>query len=240
MWGRLVQHLAVIMDGNGRWAKQRLMPRIAGHRKGADAARKLIEVCPKHGINFLTLYAFSSENWRRPEDEVKELMGLLSHYLDQNLEELHHNGVVLRFIGNRAKLPADIQTRMIHAEQLTAANTNLHLNVALSYGAREEITTALQRIATQIQLGAMQPEQITEATIAEHLFTHHSPDPDLLIRTGGEHRISNFLLWQSAYTEFYFSDVLWPDFNESALVDALEDFAKRERRFGKTSEQLKA
>lgn len=234
----MLKHIAIIMDGNGRWAKQRLLPRVAGHKKGADAARATITVSPELGVEFLTLYAFSSENWQRPKEEVQELMGLLAYYLDKHVRELHENNVRIRFIGNREKLSADIQDKMQTTEQLTAANTGLQLQVALSYGGREELVNAARQLAEKVKSGEIKAEQIDEETLAAQLYTAGIPDPDLLIRTGGEQRISNYLLWQCAYAELYFTDTLWPDFDKKTLQAAIDDFAQRERRFGKISEQL--
>lgn len=232
-----LSHIAIIMDGNGRWAKSRFLPRTAGHKSGAESARKTIKACVKHNIRFLTLYAFSSENWNRPQDEVSELMTLLGYYLDKELRELHENQVCVKIIGDRSRLSKDILDKIENAEEITANNSRLTLQVALSYGSRQEITTICQTLATKVAKGELSPHDITQDHIEEHLFSAPLPDPDLLIRTGGEQRISNFLLWQSAYTELYFTDCLWPDFSEKDLLAAIEDYHRRERRFGCTSEQ---
>jgi len=226
----MLQHLAIIMDGNGRWAKSRNLPRTAGHKRGAETARKIIELCGNSGIKHLTLYTFSAENWNRPQDEVNDLMGLLKFYLGREVKNLHKQGIKLNFIGDRSKLSKDIVTKIIEAEELTKKNENLLLNIALSYGSRQEILEVTKQIASDYKNGKI--EEITEQIFENNLYTNISPDPDLLIRTGGEQRISNFLLWQMAYTELYFTDTLWPDFNEECLKQAIEEFDKRERRFG--------
>ncbi|MEK6745713.1 MAG: isoprenyl transferase [Pseudomonadota bacterium] len=228
----LPTHLAIIMDGNGRWAKARGLPRTAGHKKGADALRRTLDNCSKAGINYLTVYAFSSENWKRSNDEISDLMQLLQHYLHQDLETLHEKNTKLRFIGDLSKLDTEICKQLEFATDLTKNNTKFHLTVALSYGSRQEIVQAAQEITRQAIAGKISPEQITEELFSANLYTQGLPEPDLLIRTGGEKRLSNFLLWQSAYTEFYFSDTLWPDFDVSDLNAALNDFSKRERRYG--------
>lgn len=224
----MIRHLAVIMDGNGRWAKSRHLPRTAGHKKGADAARAIIENCVKHKIEYLTLYAFSSENWRRPPDEVGELMNLFRFYMGKELKSLHEHGVRLRIIGDRSALSEDIQQQIADAEALTQDNTRLTLCIAMSYGSRQEITQAVKQMIVE----GIAPEQVTEGLLEHYFYTAGIPEPDLLIRTGGEHRLSNYLLWQCAYTEFYFTDILWPDFDDTAFQNALEDFSRRERRFG--------
>lgn len=228
----LPTHLAIIMDGNGRWAKARGLPRTAGHKKGADALRRTLDNCSKAGINYLTVYAFSSENWKRPSDEISDLMQLLQHYLHQELETLHEKNTRLRFIGDLSKLDAEICKQLEYAANLTKNNSQFHLTIALSYGSRQEIVQAAQELAKQAAAGKITVEQITEELFAENLHTQELPEPDLLIRTGGEKRLSNFLLWQSAYTELYFSDTLWPDFDVNDLNAALNDFSKRERRYG--------
>ncbi len=231
----LPTHLAIIMDGNGRWAKARGLPRIAGHKKGADALRRTLDNCSKEGIKYLTIYAFSSENWKRPSDEINDLMQLLQHYLHNELESLHEKNVRLRFIGNLTQLDGEIHTQIKQATELTAGNNDFHLTIALSYGSRQEIVLAARRLAQMAIDKKITPEDIKEDLFTANLDTAELPEPDLLIRTGGEKRLSNFLLWQSAYTEFYFSDTLWPDFDKADLAAALNDFAKRERRYG-TSE----
>ncbi len=228
----LPRHVAIIMDGNGRWAKSRGLPRTAGHKKGADALRRILDACRDAKIPYLTIYAFSSENWKRPDEEIKDLMQLLRHYLKHELPDLHKNNIRLRFIGDFSKLDKDIQTGVKDAMALTAGNTSFNLTVALSYGARQEILRAARTLAEQVKAGTLAPDAIDENHFAAALDTHGLPEPDLLIRTGGEHRISNFLLWQSAYTEFYFTPALWPDFDVAHFTEALNEYAKRERRYG--------
>ncbi len=225
-------HVAIIMDGNGRWAAAHHLPRAIGHREGAKAVRRSIEAAIHHGVGWLTLYAFSSENWRRPVNEVSDLTGLLRHYVRSELAELKANGVRLKVIGDRERFDADIQAQLADAEEATSGNTRLHLTVALSYGSRAEIAAAVRAIAEQVGAGRLEPGQIDEATVARHLATAGMPDPDLVIRTSGEQRLSNFLLWQAAYAEFVFLDVLWPDFTEQDFLAALAQFGTRERRFG--------
>jgi undecaprenyl diphosphate synthase len=222
-------HIAIIMDGNGRWAKARGLPRTAGHKKGADSLRATIEACRKLGVRYLTVYAFSSENWKRPSEEVNDLMELLKYHLGKELKTLCENDIRLRFIGNRAKLSADIQAMLQEAENISASNTALTFTTALSYGGREE----LARAATKLIASA--PESISPEMLDAALDTAGLPDPDLLIRTGGEQRLSNFLLWQLAYTELYFTDVLWPEFTPEHLEQAITTFHTRERRYGNAS-----
>jgi undecaprenyl diphosphate synthase len=230
----LPKHIAVIMDGNGRWANERNISRARGHSEGAEALRRLLTACDNRPfIQYLTLYAFSTENWNRSPDEVADLMNLLRHYVKREASALHKNGVRMRFIGDRSKLAPDIQSDLDEVEALTAQNARLTVTIALSYGGRQEITQAVQAIARKVADGLLAPDAIDESTIANHLGTHNMPDPDLLIRTGGEERLSNFLLWQSAYTELYFCDLLWPDFAAEHLDKAIESFGQRERRFGK-------
>jgi undecaprenyl diphosphate synthase len=224
------RHVAIIMDGNGRWAKSRNLPRTAGHKKGAEALRRTLDACHDAGIRYLTIYAFSSENWKRPTEEVQDLMQLLQHYLQQELNTLHENNVRLRFIGDLAQLGDDVRRIVNNAVKQTEHNTAFNLTVALSYGGRQEIVRAVKKLA----LANVKADTITEDTIAQALDTADLPEPDLLIRTGGEQRISNFLLWQSAYTEFYFTEALWPDFDAAQLKKALEEYATRERRYGTT------
>lgn len=230
------RHVAIIMDGNGRWAKARGLNRAAGHKKGAEALHALLNSAHELGLEYLTIYAFSSENWKRPENEISDLMLLLRHYLRHEVKTLHTNGVCLKIIGDRTQLAADIRTEIEHAEALTACNTRFHLNVALSYGSRQEIARAFQALAREVEAGKRDAASITEKIIADTLDTAGLPDPDLLIRTGGDQRLSNFLLWQSAYTELYFTPVLWPDFTAQHLKDAIHDYARRERRYGNASE----
>lgn len=225
-------HVAIIMDGNGRWAASRHLPRIAGHREGARAVRRAIEAAIASGVAWLTIYAFSSENWRRPLGEVLDLTGLLRQYLRSELAELHKNGVRLRIIGDRARFDADIQQDLASAEATTADNTRLNLTVALSYGARAEIAAAARQLAEAVRDGRLDAAQIDEACVARALSTAGIPDPDLIIRTSGEQRLSNFLLWQGAYAELVFLDVLWPDFGAEHFAAALAEYARRERRFG--------
>jgi len=213
------------MDGNGRWAKKRFLPKIAGHRKGAEALRQLLRPAYDLGIRHLTVYAFSSENWQRPEDEVNDLMQLLKSYLKTEVDILVENGIRLTIAGNLTLLSTDIREQIIDAEARTASGTHLQLTICLSYGARQEITIACQRIAQDVAAGRLAPETISESTINQYMQTYPAADPDLLIRTGGEQRLSNFLLWQSAYTELYFSDVLWPDFSSEHLHTACTEFA---------------
>ncbi len=228
----LPAHVAIIMDGNGRWAAGRGLPRVAGHRAGAQAVRRTIEAAIQAGVAWLTLYAFSSENWSRPRTEVLDLTGLLRHYIRQELAELKAQGVRLRIIGDRGRFDADICADLDRAERETADNGRLNLNVALSYGARSEIVAAARRAAEAAQAGTLDPATLDEAGFASLLSTADMPDPDLVVRTSGEHRLSNFLLWQSAYAELVFTDVLWPDFGAAEFVAALAEYSRRERRFG--------
>ena len=237
--GSLPRHIAMIMDGNGRWAKQRGLPRIAGHREGVRSVRDIVEVCGQLGIDVLTLYTFSTENWRRPQKEVSALMKLLLKTLRKEIDDLVKNNVRLLTIGNLEKLPKVAHQGMLEGMAATKMNTGLKLNLALNYGGREEIVSAVQKIALDIQQGKIQPRDIDRKIMAQYLYTEGLPDPDLLVRTSGEYRISNFLLWQLAYTEIYITDVLWPDFRRLNLYDAIRDYQGRERRFGKVSEQLK-
>jgi undecaprenyl diphosphate synthase len=225
-------HVAIIMDGNGRWATARGLPRIAGHRTGAEAVRRTVRAAAELGIGYLTLFGFSSENWKRPLPEIDGLMGLLRHYLRGEIAEIHRNGVRLRVIGQRARLAPDIVTLIENGEALTRDNTGLQLTIALSYGGRDEIAAAARSLAQQVAAGTLDPEAIDEIMVGEHLLTADMPDPDLVIRTSGEQRISNFLLWQTAYAEFSFTDTLWPDFAKSDLEKAVQDFHGRDRRYG--------
>lgn len=229
---RLPAHVAIIMDGNGRWASARRLPRGAGHKKGADAVRTCVRACGEVGISYLTLYAFSSENWKRPVDEIDDLMGLLRLYLRNELAELDRSNVRFRVIGDRARLSKDIVALIEEAEQQTAGNTGLTLVLALNYGAQAEIAAAVRQIAAKAARGELEPATIDERTVAAHLQTVGIPDPDIIIRTSGEQRLSNFLLWQAAYAELVFIDDYWPDFSKDTLVRALEEFGCRERRFG--------
>jgi len=228
------RHVAIIMDGNGRWAKQRFMPRVAGHKRGVDTVREIVKACIERGVEQLTLFAFSSENWRRPEDEVTKLMELFVLALEREVDKLHKNGVRLRIVGDLARFGPRLNKLIADGEALTKNNTRLVLNVAANYGGRWDILQAVNGlIADQDRNGP-----ITEADLAQGLCLSDAPEPDLFIRTGGEKRISNFLLWQLAYTELYFTDTLWPDFDAAALDAAIDSYQKRERRFGRTSEQV--
>jgi undecaprenyl diphosphate synthase len=227
-------HVAIIMDGNGRWAKARGLPRTAGHKRGAEAVRRTVESARELGISYLTLYAFSSENWKRPAGEVTDLMGLLRLYLRNEVANMHKNGIRLKVIGDRSRLGPDIVALIEDSEAKTAANTALTLVLALSYGGRQEIIEAARRVAVDVAAGKLDSTALDEAAIQERLFTAGIPDPDLMIRTSGEKRISNFLLWQCAYAELVFLDVLWPDFGRDELEAAIRDFHRRERRYGAT------
>ena len=226
------RHVAIIMDGNGRWAKGRGLPRTEGHRRGVDVVRRTVRRASAHRISYLTLFSFSSENWRRPPDEVSYLMGLLKLFIRRDLADLHASNVRVRIIGDRVDLPADICALLQDAEALTVRNTGLTLVVAFNYGARQEMVHAARLIAAEVARGALKPEEIDDALISRRLYTSDIPDPDLVIRTSGEQRLSNFLLWQSAYAEFVFVPTLWPDFDEAAFDTALSQYQSRERRFG--------
>lgn len=230
---KLPRHIAIIMDGNGRWAEKRRHNRIFGHTRGVDRAREITRECTRLGIEALTLYTFSTENWQRPAIEVNFLMKLLLRYLKHETQEIIDNNIRFRPVGFTGMLPKNIQAELKRLEQATAKNTGMLLNIALSYGSRQELTEAMRRIAAAVASGELAPESITEETIGRHLFTFESPDPDLLIRTGGDLRISNFLLWQAAYAELYFTDTCWPDFRLADLQGALATYENRERRFGK-------
>ncbi len=226
------RHVAVIMDGNGRWAQARRQPRSFGHRQGAEAVREVVKGAREIGISNLTLYAFSSENWKRPDDEVGDLMDLLRHFIRQELGELHENAVRISVIGDRSRLAGDIVALLDQADALTRHNTGLRLTIALSYGSQAEIVSAARAVAREVADGRLRVEELDEERFRSYLQTADIPDPDLIIRTSGEQRLSNFLLWQAAYAEFFFLDVLWPDFTRESLADALYDFHRRERRFG--------
>ncbi len=230
--GAGLRHLAIIMDGNGRWAKARHLPRVAGHRAGVEAVRRVVEAAPDLGIEVLTLYAFSSENWKRPADEVADLMGLLRHYIRSEINELHRNGVRLDFIGDYSVLKPDIVAMLEAARSLTAGNTRMTLIIALNYGGQDEMLRAVRAIAEDARAGRIDPAAIGAETLAAKLDTAGLPAPDLILRTSGEMRLSNFLLWQSAYAEFICTETLWPDFDAAALAAAVAEFATRERRFG--------
>jgi undecaprenyl diphosphate synthase len=235
---RLPQHIAIIMDGNGRWAEQRHSIRSVGHRAGAKAVQLSIEFCLQQGIAALTLFAFSSENWKRPEEEVSTLMKLFLRMLGSEIEELHRQGVRIRFIGQRSDFSEEIQKKMLWAEQLTVGNGKLFLNIAGSYGGRWDIVNACRQLIAQAGEGGLKPEQVTEQSLGHFMALSDQPEPDLLIRTGGDCRVSNFLLWQMAYTEFWFTPVLWPDVDRNVLLQAVQDFGSRERRFGLISAQI--
>jgi undecaprenyl diphosphate synthase len=234
------RHVAIIMDGNNRWAKKRLLPGVAGHKAGVDAVRAVIEVCAEAGVEVLTLFAFSSENWQRPAEEVGALMELFLSALRREARKLKENAISLRIIGDRSRFHPELQAAMREAEQQTVGESRFVLQVAANYGGQWDIAQAAQRLAREVQAGHLQPEDITPGLLQGCLATGDLPLPDLCIRTGGEHRISNFLLWQLAYSELYFSDLYWPDFKHEAMRKALADFSKRQRRFGKTSEQVEA
>lgn len=237
---RLPRHVAIIMDGNGRWATKHGSPRIAGHRAGVKVARAAVEVCAEAGVEVLTLFAFSSENWNRPVQEVNALMRLFVAVLQREVDALHENGIRLTFIGDRQQLPKILQKRMEDAEARTAANTRMALVLAVAFGGRWDITQAVQRIAGKIKSGDLDASDVDESVITRHMSLSGYQDPDLLIRTGGERRVSNFLLWNFAYTEICFTDTLWPDFDASSLEEAFEFFARRERRFGRVDDQMEA
>ena len=226
------RHIAVIMDGNGRWAKKRFMPRVMGHKKGLNALENMVKRCAGLGVQYLTVFAFSTENWRRPEEEVSFLMGLFLQALQKQVAALHDNNMRLRVIGDRSRFSAEIRRGIEAAEALTDGNSGFTLSIAADYGGRWDILQAANKLLKEGKT------EITEADLSRHLMLADAPEPDLFIRTGGETRISNFLLWQLAYTEFYFTDILWPDFNVRAFGEAIESYQKRERRFGRTSEQL--
>ncbi len=236
---KLPRHIAIIMDGNGRWAEKRSLNRIAGHRTGIKKAKDVIRYCRELGVQVLTLYAFSTENWKRPEREIKALMTLLKRFLRAEGEKLIQNNIRLNTIGNINDLPEDVAEVLNEVMLKTKNNTGMVLNAALSYSGRSEIIQAVKKIAGHVQQGKMTPKQINEEVFSRYLFTSGLPDPDLLIRTSGELRISNFLLWQMAYTEIYVTDVLWPDFTQKDLMDAIKDYQRRERRFGLTQHQIK-
>lgn len=234
---RIPAHIAIIMDGNGRWAKARGMNRSMGHQQGVVAVREITTACSNMGVKFLTLYTFSTENWNRPADEVAALMSLILTSLEEEL--FMNNNVRLRIIGDLSRVPEVVRESILGLQERTSVNTGMTMVIALSYSSRWEITKTVRQLADEVKQGKLQPEDITEQTISSHLTTNFMPDPDLLIRTGGEVRLSNYLLWQCAYTEFYFCDTFWPDFHEADLCKAIEWFQNRERRYGKTSEQVK-
>ena len=231
---KLPKHVAAIMDGNGRWAKKRMMNRVKGHEEGTESVRVIVRTSRKLGIKYLTLYAFSEENWKRPRHEITALMGILKRFLKSELPEMMNNGIRLRGIGSIEKLPDDAKKVLLDTIEKTSSNNDMLLSLALSYGSRQEITRAVKEIAMKVRSGSLEPSNIDEGTIGDYLYTSGIPDPDLLIRTSGEYRISNFLLWQIAYTEIYVTPTLWPDFREEEYLAALLDFQNRERRFGTT------
>lgn len=237
---RLPRHVAVIMDGNGRWAQRRGLSRIEGHKRGKEAVRKIVEASRELGLSYLTLYAFSSENWQRPPHEVRALMGLLNRYLRTEMRRMMRYDIRLRAIGNLERLPANVRKSLLDAVDATRANTGLTVILAVSYSAREEIVSAVQALAQDVHAGRLDPRRIDEQTVERFLWTSDIPAPDLLIRTSGEFRISNFMLWQLAYTELYVTDTLWPDFDREAFEHALAEYQHRDRRFGRTSEQFAA
>ena len=236
--GDIPTHIAIIMDGNGRWAKKRGLPRVAGHRRGVETVREIVETCAEIGVKYLTLYTFSTENWKRPKDEVSTLMRLLLRSLKDRLDELDKNDIKLTCIGNIESLPSVVQRQLLEDIERTKNNKRMTLNLALSYSGRWELLEAVKNISNDIKAGKISADEITEKCISDHLTTKNIPDPELLIRTSGEFRVSNFLLWQIAYSEFVILDVYWPDFSRKHLYDAIKQYQKRERRFGKVSEQI--
>ncbi len=237
--GNALKHVCIIMDGNGRWAKKRFMPRFAGHKAGLSSLRKIVSASVEQNIQALTIFAFSSENWRRPEKEVGLLMELFATALTREVKKLHDNNIQLRVMGDLSAFSDKLNILIAEAIALTKNNNGLILNVAANYGGRWDITQATQQIAQNVQQGILLPEEINESTIEAYLSLKDQPEPDLFIRTGGEKRISNFVLWQLAYCEFYFTDVLWPDFNKKIFLEAIESFSSRQRRFGRTGDQLR-
>jgi len=231
-YNNLPVHIGIIMDGNGRWAKKRGLPRSAGHSAGADTLKKIVTECNKMGIKYITVYAFSTENWKRPKEEVDYLMNLLLSYLRDAEKTLAGENVVIKAIGSRKELSEEIQEQIIKTEEFTKNNTGIIMNIAVNYGSREEITTAVKKITKKALSGEISGDDITSQMISDNLYTKNQPDPDLIIRTSGEERISNFLLWQLAYSELWFTDKLWPDFNKNDLLEAIYDFQNRGRRFG--------
>lgn len=232
---QMPRHIAIIMDGNGRWAKERGLPRVEGHRRGVDAVRTITRIAGEGGLNYLTLYSFSSENWSRPESEINELFGLLRMFIRRHLAELHENNVRIRIIGDEDGVPSDILKMIDEAQKLTNANTGLTLVIAFNYGARGEIANAMKKVAQSVADGELSIDDISADTVSQNLHTRDIPDPDLIIRTSGEQRLSNFLLWQAAYSEFVFTDCKWPDFDEEAFYSAINEYGSRDRRFGAVS-----
>lgn len=238
--GEVPRHIAIVMDGNGRWAKKRILPRSAGHRAGVKAVEKVLKRCGERGVEVLTLFAFSSENWRRPASEVNVLMDLFISTLEEQTQTLRDNGIQLRFIGDRSAFPEKLRAQIARSEQTTLENSRQSLVIAANYGGRWDIVEAVRKIALEVERGAVSAQSLSAESIHSRLSFADLPEPDLFIRTGGEYRISNFLLWQLAYTELYFTDTLWPDFNEKSLDLAIESFAGRQRRFGHTGEQIES
>ena len=236
----LPKHIAIIMDGNGRWARQRGKPRSAGHQSGVKATRNIVEHCARLRIDALTIYAFSSENWRRPDTEVSFLMELFVKAIRSELNKLHENNIRVRFIGELSRFPAGLLGEINTASERTANNSGMKLNIAVNYGGRSELTSAMTQIARKVAAGEIDPDSITEDTVAQHTWLADCPEPDLFVRTGGEQRLSNYLLWHLAYTELAFTDTLWPDFSGDELDRIVEEFANRQRRFGQTGEQVQA
>jgi len=236
--GEIPVHIAIIMDGNGRWAKKRALPRVAGHRRGVETVKDIVKACAQVGVKYLTLYTFSTENWKRPKDEVSTLMRLLLRSLKREAKELHENDIRMQTIGDIKSLPEAVQNELCETIKKTAGNKKMTLNLALSYSGRWELIKAVKEIAALASEGKISENEINEANFSKFLTTKDIPDPDLLIRTSGEFRVSNFLLWQIAYTEFFITDVYWPDFDRKHLYEAIKDFQHRERRFGKVSEQI--
>ena len=236
----LPKHIAIIMDGNGRWARQRGKPRSAGHQSGVKATRNIVEHCARLRIDALTIYAFSSENWRRPDTEVSFLMELFVKAIRSELNKLHENNIRVRFIGELSRFPAGLLGEINTASERTANNSGMKLNIAVNYGGRSELTSAMTQIARKVAAGEIDPDSITEDTVAQHTWLADCPEPDLFVRTGGEQRLSNYLLWHLAYTELAFTDTLWPDFSGDELDCIIEEFANRQRRFGQTGEQVQA
>jgi undecaprenyl diphosphate synthase len=236
----LPRHVAIIMDGNGRWAKRRGFLRVRGHLEGVESVRVIVRLARRLGLEYLTLYAFSDENWQRPTTEIRALMNILGRFVRKELPELKENQILLRAIGDLQRLPENAQRELARAEESSREGAKMTLSLALSYGGRNEIVQAAQSLASDIEAGKIRPEDITPESFSSRLYTADMPDPDLLIRTSGEYRLSNFLLWQTAYTELYFTDTLWPDFREEAFIKALQEYQHRDRRFGRTQEQVKA
>lgn len=233
------KHIAIIMDGNGRWARGKTLPRIAGHREGVNSVREITRVCGEIGVQYLTLYTFSIENWKRPAAEVSALMTLLLRTINKEVKGLHKNNVKFNIIGDLEKLPVSTKNSLQKGADLTAKNTGLTLSLALNYGSRQEIIEAVQKIVIKVKNGSLNSDEIDENIFSDYLYTKGIPDPDLMIRTSGESRLSNFLLWQSAYTEIYMTDTFWPEFREKELMKAVKDYQSRERRFGKVSDQIR-